>query len=215
MWGLPDDNTPLNNWSFRIYSKSFNSLNWDIRASSSGNKRLIYQLTANKDDAMVKVGYEDDGKGYDDSAETWLSGASFPIQGTAPNQYVDIDLLNKSINLTYTSVSQVGNNVGGNNNGAGCQYVDKISGSQEFNDTAFSWSSPHITNSNANKTQSLYNVTQHYLWLMAQSGDFFFNKCQNGENGPEPSSTMIIGYNAIGTLRFLQISEYNINADIR
>ncbi|VVB87798.1 Uncharacterised protein [uncultured archaeon] len=215
MWGLPGDNTPLDKWSFRIYSNHFNSLNWDIRASSPGNKRLIYQLTATNTYATVKAGYEDDGQGYDDSAETWSSGASFPIQGTAPNQYVDIDLLNKSINLTYTSVSQVGNNNGGSNNGAGCQYIDKISGSQEFNDTAFSWSSPYITKFNANKTQSLYNVTQHYLWIMAQSGDFFFNKCQNGENGPEPNSTMVLGYNATGTLRFLQISEYNVSVDIR
>jgi hypothetical protein len=200
------NNTPLDNFSFKITSAG-NNLDWDIRAKS-GTKTLIFYL---KDDnnwgigknVTLKIGYKDTAKSGD--GETWKGNGIFTIQ---PDGFIYVDLLNKSINLKYEKV------VVGANNANKCKTTaDKING---ISNPAYSWDSLNITDSNANNTQSLYNITQHYFSKIAQEGDSSFYKCASGNNNlPGPDSNMIIDYDATGTITFLYLSnniaDVNIN----
>ncbi len=201
----PTNSTPLDNFSFRIYSSNFNSFDWEI-AAQSGNRRLIYELQGNKTYVNLYIGYEDDGSGYENPAETW-DGAAFPIQGTNPNQYIDVDLLNTSINETYEKTK---NDVG-NNNGKGC--VKKIE-SDDFNKTGFSWTDRIVNTTPPYNQQSLYNITQHYIQIMSQNGDISFGQCTNGGNGPVSGSTMYINYYAPAGLTFLDVTDNKADVSI-
>lgn len=191
--GLPDDDTPLDNFSFRIYGKSSGQfLDWDLRAiSPSGTKTFIYYIK----DTSLTIGYKD--TAYNEPAETWGTVPYTP-QTDSNGKYIDVDLLNQSVNLTYSNQIPVGSN-------SGCS--NRIIQSSNFNDTAFSWgNSPYITENNENKTQPLYNITQHYFQKMAQEGDVFFVQCQSGGLGVKGNSSMVINYNATGAITFLHIS---------
>ncbi|MFZ3384657.1 MAG: hypothetical protein WA144_12095 [Candidatus Methanoperedens sp.] len=198
--GLNSTNqTPLDNFSFNIED---DKLKWDIRAKS-GNKTLIFHFNANSGGSPVtlQIGYQDGG---DTHTETWEGTDMFTAQGG----FYKIDLLDNSKNLIYTDVSDVGTN-----NGASCiLYGSKISGIVEPD---FSWDDKVINTSNANKTQSLYNITQHYFWKMSQEGDITFGDCADGSNAPDPDdSTMLIDYIPTSTLTYLHVTENKVDVGI-
>ncbi len=193
-WLDPSDATPLENFSFKIPS---GDLDWDIRAMS-GNKRLIFYLNGSINNVDLKIGYQHDGQGYDDPAETWKgNNTNFIVQ---PDGYVYVDLLNKSINLEYNNES-VGYDVT-------CQPIERINDNgTDFNSTDFSWDGITINNG---EFQSLYNITQHYIWNMTQEGDIYFNQC--GDNAPDTTSSMLINYT--GNLSYLHITENRADVGI-
>lgn len=205
--GLDGSNsTPLNNFSLSIKGID-SSFQWDIRSkSASGNKRLIFDLkqesSGGSDYLTIKIGYENDGLlGYSDHAETWIGDKLFPVQGN----YSEVDLLNKSINLTYAS-----NGVG---TVSSCSDVTQIY-QTEFNTTGFSWTDRVVNTTDPYNKQSLYNITQHYIQLMAQESDFSLYQCSPaGSHGPDPVSTMYIDYYAPGGLTYLHITDNR--ADIK
>jgi hypothetical protein len=55
----------------------------------------------------------------------------------------------------------------------------------------------------------LYNITQHYMWLISQpDGDVSLAGCSPAsKHGPEPGSTMLLNYNATGAITYLHITE--------
>ncbi|MGB8215801.1 MAG: hypothetical protein WCE94_00705 [Candidatus Methanoperedens sp.] len=187
------DPTPLDNFSFRIGlpGNSPWNLNWDIRAKT-GNKTLIFYLKGtglkNGDPVDYSIGYQDGSM-----TETWNKDNAFLVQGG----FVDVDLLNKSVNLNYDSET-----VGSNN---ACPPVTKVVG---ITNPDFSWDDLVINTSasNPNRIQSSYNITQHYFWKMAQTGDISFGNC--GSQQPSPgTSTMLVDYIPTGALTYLHITE--------
>ncbi len=197
----PSDQTPLENFSFRITSAG-NNLNWDLRANS-GNKRLIFYLKDDNNWAVgkkvtLRIGYQE-GSGSG-TVEAWKGDSLYTIQ---QDNYIYVDLLNNSINLTYTK-----GGVGSNN--ANLCTPNQIGGGNDFSDNGFSWGES-FTEGTTQK--SLYNITQHYLWKMAQGGDIIFNQC--GSQSPSTASTVVIDYNTTGALTYLQITQNNANVTIR
>lgn len=157
------------------------------------------------DKVDLEVGYKDSSISTD--GETWEGDEWFTVQ---PGGYIDVDLLNKSVNLTYES-----ENVGADNANRCQPFGKKIDG---IANPDYSWDNLNITDSNANKTQTLYNITQHYILKLTNGDTILLSQCTpsgQGNQGPSANSTMILGYNATGALTFLQISEYNVRADLR
>jgi hypothetical protein len=187
---------PLDNFSFKLYGKQTGQfLDWDIRATSpSGTKTLIFYMK----DTSLTVGYQD--TAYSKPVETW--GTINYITKTDSNgEYIDVDLLNTSLTLDYSNQVPVGSN-------SGC--ANRIDRSSNFNSTDFSWDNIIINTSisNPNRTQSLYNITQHYFLKMAQEGDIYFNTCASGAVTPDLSdSTMLQNYTAVGAITYLHITE--------
>ncbi len=184
--------TPLENFSFRILPP--NNLIWDIRTGSE-NKKLFFDFKGNSlktgDKVNIAVGYQ-----VGDTAEVW-EGNNFTVQ---TGGYVDVDLLNKSINLTYKQSDAIGSN--------NCNNPSKIPGNK-INGTGFSWGETL----NISSTQkSLYNITQHYFHLMAQDGDISFNQC--GSQWPKAGSTMLLDYTATGAITYLHITENRADVSI-
>jgi hypothetical protein len=209
--GLPGDTTPLDNFSFKIYDKSGsnfngNSFHWDIRAKSGNNQSLIFYIKGTD----LTIGYQDNG--YNPPAETWGPTVSYPIKHDGGGDYIYVDLLDNNSYLNYNDLT-VGDDSGGTQNGNGCT-IDKIK-KTDFSDLDFSWDNIIISKTNANRTQSLYNITQHYFWKMAQGGDFSFSKCVTGSSGsPGPESTMLIDYPATGSLTYLHITDNRADVGI-
>ena len=209
--GLPTDSaTPLDKWSFRIafQGKSPWNINWDIRGES-GSKTLIFYLKGTGlkvgDKVDLEIGYKD--SSISSEGETWEGDERFKVQDGG---YIDVDLLNKSVNLTYES-----ENVGADNANRCQPFGRKIDG---IANPDYSWDDLNITDSNANKTQPLYNITQHYILKLTNGDNILLSQCtpsEEGNQGPSANSTMILGYNATGALTFLQISEYNVGVDLR
>lgn len=203
--GLDGSNsTPLNNFSLSIKGID-SSFQWDIRAkSASENKRLIFDLkqesSGGSDYLTIKVGYQQ-GSGSG-TAETWIGDKLFLVQGG----YAEVNLLNKSINLTYES-----NGVG---TVSSCSDVAQIY-QTDFNDTGFSWTDRVVNVTSPYNKQSLYNITQHYIQLMAQDGDFSLYQCSPaGKQGPDQYSTMFIDYYAPGGLTYLHITDNKADVGI-
>ncbi|MDP2844915.1 MAG: hypothetical protein Q8N79_02425 [Candidatus Methanoperedens sp.] len=198
----PGSSEPLSNFSFKI-KPSGNNLDWDIRVGL-GNKKLIVFLKDTSwnvgDDVDLSIGYQHDGQGYAKPAEIWKaeSGQKPKVQ---PDGYVYVDLLNKSFNLTYNS-DTVGS--------TGSCTPSKIT-SGDFNSSDFSWPSVTI---NAGNQKDIYNITQHYIQLMAQEGDISFSQCNTGNGGIDAISTMLINYNAAGALTYLHITENRADVGI-
>jgi hypothetical protein len=198
------DPTPLENFSFRI-KPTGNNLNWDIRAKS-GNKRLIFSLKGQAkdpgDEVDFYIGYQHDGQGYAKPVEIWKGNKkNFTVQSDG---YVYLDLLNTSINLTYSDESNVGSTDSINCNPSG--EIKK----QDFNSTGFSWGETLIKDTTE---KPLYNITQHYFWKMAQEGDISFSQC--GSQNPDPgTSTMLINYTTTGALTYLHITENRADVGI-
>ncbi len=204
----PSNPEPLNNFSFKIVRNppnDFNNYNWQITAIS-GTKTLIFYLKqAPGNHLELRIGYQDTGLGYpaSHSAEIWDNATAFPITGSTAS----VDLLNQSINMTYTGTGGV--DVGVDNGIGVCIKIPQ----NHFNDTAFTWSG--VTQ---NTQKSLYNVTQHYIWKMAQDEDFSFKQCipsqGHGNQGPDPGSTMLLNYSATGALTYLHITDNKADVGI-
>ena len=195
------DPTPLENFSFRIYRSGNNfNINWDIRAKS-GNKTLIFYLkdstgTGSSNKVDIEIGYKEDGK----TGETWIGEKNF----TVTESYIDLDLLNKSIELTYSN-----QNVGSDNANTCQPFGGKIDG---ISNPDYSWENLLINIPNSNTTQSLYNITQHYIWKMAQDGEISFGGC--GPKPPDDGSTLLLDYNATSALTYLHITENRVDVGI-
>jgi len=193
------DETPLESWSFRLEDVDSN-FNWQLTATLEG-KTLIFYLKKSGgqgDNLDLTIGYKDMDLGYpeSDSAEIWTKEKAFLVTDST----AIVDLLNQSIFMEYNAKG-----VGVNN--AGCNRIDN----DDFNSTQFTWS--------VGNTQSLYNITQHYIWKMTQVGDVSFKGCipskGNGEQGPDPgTSTMLINYTSTGALSYLHISDNRADVTI-
>jgi len=202
--GLPNSNEPLENLSFKLYMpKTANKI--DIRARKS-DRQLIFFLDLISNE--LTIGYKQDG--YD--GETWgpytFSVTNYPEDVT----YIDLNLLNESAYLLYKS-----NNVGATNAINACQPNGlKITG---LASPDYSWDTIYLDGtgtSNPNNTQSLYNLTQHYIRKMSEVGDVSFFKCApSGENKfPNDDSTMIIKYESIGGITFLHVTNNTVGVNI-
>ena len=200
----PGGETPLESWSFRV-RLSDDKINWDLRATT-GNKKLIFYLKDESlevnDTVKLKVGYQDDGSGYGKPAETWETKDTNKIivQEDSDGLYMDVNLLNTTRNLKYDSET-----IGA----VGSCTPNKIN-SGDFNTSGgFSWEGETL---NSSTEKSLYDLTQHYLWLLLQEGDPSFNNC--GPHTPSGDSTMLVNYSATGALTYLHISENRADVDV-
>ncbi|MCZ7393395.1 MAG: hypothetical protein O8C56_08725 [Candidatus Methanoperedens sp.] len=200
--GLNGSNpTPLNNFNFRIYGKQTGRfLDSDIRATS-GAKTLIFYITDTSNNINLTIGYQDSPS----PVETWGT-VIYTNHTDSKGKYIDVDLLNKSLYLNYSNKIPVGAYSSGCSN-----RLDQGS----FNSTDFSWDNIIINTNNANTTQSLYNITQHYIQKMAQNGDFSFGQCSSVNNTPDLSdSTMYVNYYSPGGLIYLHITDNKADVGI-
>jgi hypothetical protein len=199
--GLPNDNTPLDKFIFKIYPGSSPGVNkWDIRAMS-GTRRLIFfiDFKANPKRGLT-IGYQD--SSLSSNGETWGT-YYYSLQNDNGGDYIYVDLLDKNINLTYTNISNLGSD-----NSNSCKPFGK--NINTFNASTYSWDGITI---NSGDNQSLYNITEHYIWKIAQAGDFSFYQCvPSGEKLPLDISTMTIGYNTTGGITILHVQ--NNSADV-
>jgi hypothetical protein len=215
MRGLNTSNPePLENFSFRIYNDKNtgpnpgdwdNSLDWDIRAVS-GTKGLIFWLHSNAGNVDLTIGYTKDYTDNHVAGETWGTYTYIPQNDTNGNYYIDVDLLNKSIPLTYSN-----KNVGSNNAGSCILSGKKIDG---IANPDYSWDNLYIRDDNANKTQPLYNITQHYVTKMMQDGDIYLYQCASGTNSPGPTSTMLLNYSTFGAITYLHVTDNSADVGI-
>jgi hypothetical protein len=199
--GLDGSNpTPLKNFSFKIYFSGMNK--WDIGAKNGNRELMFYIDKFNNLPPVLSIGYQD--TGFSHSQEMWGS-LNYTVKTDAKGDYIDVDLLNKSLSLSYSDQSVMGAD----------NSCDPGQIKNDLNNTAFSWDNILINTSNANKTQSLYDITQHYIQKMAQNGDITFNQCapSSQHKFPTPDSTMYINYYSPGGLVYLHITDNK--ADVR
>lgn len=202
-WLDPGDTTPLENFSFRLIAPL---KNWDILHVTSGNKKLIYYIRGTADSAgdrvRLYVGYQD-GSGSN-TAEIWKGTRNLTVQ-QGETLFMNVNLLNTSYTLDYTNEESVGFDE------SPCYPFGGRIDRDNFRNTDFSWDNLIITEYvSPNNTQSLYNITQHYIWNMTQYGDIYFNQC--GEDPPLTGSTMRINYT--GNLSYLHITENRADVGI-
>lgn len=200
----PSNSTPMGNFSFKIYTQGMNK--WDLRARS-GNRSLMFYISHLNETPdnypQLTIGYnESGGSGI---GETWGT-YTYTVQTDEGGQYIYVDLLNKSINLNYYNGNPP---VGADNSNSCSPYGGKISGSPT---QASSWlPDVNVTLTNANGTQSLYNITQHYIERMAQmaqNSDITLYQCvPSGKKLPSAGSSMNIDYFAPGGLTFMDVTD--------
>jgi hypothetical protein len=140
------------NFSFYYEEKgtensNFKSVETYVTATS-GTKELYYEIQKNK---IVAVEYTDSSVGPD--KETWITtgGSFFPIYINAADKTLancTFDLLSNPYMLEYS-------------NKGGAEF--------SWNETSPTTMLPNVTISNGN-VYSLYNVTNHYMKLMALDG---------------------------------------------
>ncbi len=203
-WLDPGDATPLENFSFRLIAPL---KNWDILHVTSGNKKLIYYIRGTADSVgdrvRLYVGYQN-GNGSN-TAEIWKGTRNLTVQQQGGTLFMDVNLLNTSYNLNYTDGESVGSD------DSSCTPFGGRINENYFNNTDFSWDNIVIQKTPPlNNTQSLYNITQHYIWKMTQYGDIYFNQC--GEDTPLTGSSMLINYT--GNLSYLHITENRADVGI-
>ncbi len=194
--GLPNKDNPADNFSFRIKDSNFHNFNWQL-TTYSGTKTLVFELKKGTD---LNIGYRDTAQNPN-NAEIWVKNDAF----TVVDDNVDVDLLNASINLTYEGTIV----------GTDTPCANKMN-SADIHIPAFSWSDRTINTTAGFNEESLYNITQHYIRLIAQSsGDATFSGCSpGGGHGPEPGSQMLIDYDAVGAITFLHISSNTADVSI-
>lgn len=195
----PTNQTPLDNFSFSLTANPISSLNWQMQASS-GSKYFVIQLQGSATKVRISVGYSDTSLGYTDYAETWENDTAFTPAGNT----VNINLIDQNVQMKYEKTNVP--------SGATCW--DQID-SNKVNSTGFTWTDRVVNTSSLYNTQSLFNVTQHYIQLMAP--DVSLNRCSPGGSDPinYDSSNMLVNYNAVGALTYLQITENRADVSIR
>lgn len=196
--GIPRIKEPLKNFSFRIYSSnSFNNFDWDIR-QKIGNRQIIFHIFKNQ----LTVGYSEDGK----DGETWGT-VTYPIQTDVIGDYIDVNLLDNDTYLIYSN-----QNVGSTNSQFCQPFGSKISG---INNPDYSWDNLVINDTNGNKTQSVYNVTQHYISKIVEEGELSLYQCSPaGKHDPDSPSTMIIDYDVTGDITYLHVTDNRVKVNI-
>jgi hypothetical protein len=194
---LNDTNpAPMYDFTFNLEAKSSQGLNpnnYQITATS-GTKTLTYTLQKSGGADQLELGiiYKDTAMGG--GTETWQGATVFPVSGSKEDSSATVDLLSTSINMVYTNK----------------KYAD------------FSWGpvSPvsippdiHIKHDNANKTQSLYHVSQHYLKLLTMDGSVIFNIQSPGHSDPVDysESTLTLLYDGMpGSITYLHVSRNDL-----
>lgn len=210
MRGLPKSNEPLENFSFKLYMpKGANK--FDIRAQSlNGDRQLIFFFDIKNHELIIA--YKEDSYA---NGETWGPYSYVDGEygtGSDKGAYIDINLLNESAYLNYSDLKAVG----ATNSNNDCQpNGKKISG---LENPDYSWDNILLDNttSNPNNTQSLYNITQHYIWRMADVGDISFFQCApaDDKNTPNDDSTIILKYEATGGITFLHVTNNTVGVSI-
>ncbi|QLC48785.1 hypothetical protein HWN40_00080 [Methanolobus zinderi] len=206
--------TPFHNFSFYFYvdgdASFFVSSGMTITATS-GTKRLVYSFDKDGKDNIILskakgVDYSNYAIEYTDSSagisEIWEtnSTSNFSVNsfhsGSIKYANSTVDLISDSYLMDYNSIG-----------------------------TASSWGSvssysttPNINISyvNANSTQSLNNITQHYMRLMAQDGTIECSWDQKSNEKIEiDSSTYTLNYDAGGAiLTYMHITNNELDVNI-
>lgn len=220
MRGVPMYDNPLKNFSLRIYPYVKNNGNlapfdWDFRAQS-GNKTLIFDIKMNPPNpAELTIGYQD--ATIESSGETWGKVFYNTLVDDTGRRYIDIDLLDKNVNLPYTNLTVGSTNA--MNNPQYCRSPVNTGKIVGINDPASSWDNVLI-NTTTNNIQPLYNITEHYVEEMAQESGTIFYQCapnSGGSHDPDvPPSTMVLDYyGSGGDITYLHMSDHRLDVDIR
>jgi hypothetical protein len=190
---------PMYNFTLNLEAKSSQGLNpnnYQITATS-GTKTLTYYVQKTSNEKLaIEIMYKDSAS--NGGTESWAGEDKFadvfPISGSKEDQSATVDLLSTSINMVYTNKK----------------------------DADFSWgpvssvSIPpdiHIEHNNANKTQSLYDVSQHYLKLLTMDGSVIFNIQSPGHSDPVDysESTLTLLYDGMpGSITYLHVSRNDL-----
>ena len=192
----PDDQAPISELNIRFEamdSQGLNSLNWQL-SMTSGNKKWIIHIdgvSGGDSNADIGIAYEDTSR-PGKYAEIWKKEDAFQVYGSGASAYMDVDLLNQSINLTYDDVN-VGSTQGD------CTKIR----STNFNTSTWTWT-PQV-NDEDNKT--LYDIMQHYANVFAP--EISLDRCSPGGSDPVDygESVMLLNYTATGALTYLHISD--------
>jgi hypothetical protein len=189
--GLNQSNTaPMYNFSLNLEagsSKGLNPQRYQVTASS-GPKTLTYAVSKShgSDVLYLEVTYEDTSPGG--GTETWESNSKnddiFSIEGKNADASANVDLLSDSFILKYTSKTE-----------------------------DFSWPDLEIKDNNANKTQSLNTLSQHYMKLLTADGSVIFNINTHGNSDPVDysESTLTLLYDGMpGSITYLHVSRNDL-----
>jgi hypothetical protein len=192
--GTLNDTNPAPMWDFRFNleaksSQGLNPNNYQITATS-GTKTLTYYVQKSANDRLtIQVMYEDTAP--NGGTENWegkdKTVDSFPITGSKEDSSATVDLLSKSINMEYTESNE-----------------------------DFSWPELYITESE-NETQSLYNVSQHYMKLLTMDGSVIFNIQSPGKSDPVDysESTLTLLYDGMpGSITYLHVSRNDLTVNL-
>jgi hypothetical protein len=196
---LNDTNpAPMYNFTLNLEAKSSQGLNpnnYQITATS-GTKTLIYYVQKTSHEKLaIEIMYKDSAAGG--STEDWAGKDNsdvFPISGSQEDQSATVDLLSTSINMVYT------------NNKDGDFSWGPLSSTSIPPDLV-------IEKGNANSTQSLYDVSQHYLKLLTMDGSVMFNIQSPGKSDPVDysESTLNLLYDgAPGSITYLHVSRNDL-----
>lgn len=190
-----DDTAPITELKIRFEAKDspgLNTLNWQLTMQSGTRTWIIHidGVSGGDSDADIGIAYQDtsiNGK----NAEIWKKKDAFKVYGSGESAYMDVDLLNQSINLTYNGVN-VGSSQGD------CTKIQQV----DFNSSAWTWSGV-----NQNDNKSLYDIMQHYTRVFAP--ELSLERCSPGESDPVDyeDSVMLLNYTAHGALTYLHISD--------
>ncbi len=201
---LNQSDAPLHKFSFDL--ESFAQAGGGGQ-SSQRLHNLNYDIVAVSGDKTLKYNLHSKGHNieleilYQDGnrEELWKKSGAFSVVGGAgPGaiQSADIDLLSKSVEMEYDS-----------------------------NEPSFSWDNLDISKGNENSTQSLYNITQHYMKLITMDGSIIFNCHQatgnknnqgNPNSGNDPinydASTITLDYDGMpGSITYLHVSRNDLS----
>jgi hypothetical protein len=194
------NSAPMYNFTLNLEAKSSQGLNpnnYQITATS-GSKTLTYTVAKKGGADQLELGiiYKDTAVGS--RTETWQGTTVFPISGSKEDSSATVDLLSTSLNMKYT------NNKDGD----------------------FSWgplssiSIPPdlvIEKDNANSTQSLNTVSQHYMKLLTMDGSVMFNIQSPGNSDPVDysESTLTLLYDGMpGSITYLHVSRNDLEVTL-
>ncbi len=203
--------TPFDNFSFYLFTSddsSFFVASGMTLTATSGTKTLVYSFYKQDKDNIILAAapsITSYGLEYTDSSvgirEIWesSSGSTFPVNGQKkPTKQAEstVDIISDTYLMYY-----------------------------DTSDSEYSWgpvsstsTTPDltITNSNANRTQSLNNITHHYMRLLAQDGTI---ECTLEEKGNQKiefeKSSYTILYDVDGAiLTFLHVTTNELEATV-
>lgn len=189
------NSAPMHNFTFNLEAKSnqgLNPNNYQI-TTTSGSKTLTYTLAKKGGANQLEVGiiYKDTAMGG--GTETWKGNNVFTVTGSKADQSANVDLLSTSFNMEYTTSSP-----------------------------DFSWGPDSslsippdldIKEGNANSTQSLNTVSQHYMKLLTTDGSVIFNIQSPGHSDPvdySESALTLLYDGAPGSITYLHVSRNDL-----